>query len=50
MLLFGGIAVAADDSFGDPFEKGKLQNPNWKWQNEPPKWDVGETPRRFSVY
>ena len=41
-LLFGHIAVA-QDSFGDPFEKGKLQNPNWEWQNEPPKWDIGET-------
>ncbi len=47
MLLFGGIAVAADESFGDPFEKGKLQNPNWEWQNEPPKWDVGETRADF---
>ncbi len=42
MLLFAGVAAAAD-SFGDPFEKGKLQNPNWEWQNEPPKWDIGET-------
>ncbi|MDE0554924.1 MAG: hypothetical protein OXI24_11945, partial [Candidatus Poribacteria bacterium] len=47
MLLFGGMAVAADESFGDPFEKGKLQNPNWEWQNEPPKWDVGETRADF---
>ena len=30
-------------SLGDPFEKGELQNPNWKWQNEPPVWDIGET-------
>lgn len=30
-------------SLGDPFENGKLQNPNWKWQNEPPVWDIGET-------
>ena len=37
------IGNAADESFGDPFEKGKLQNPNWKWQNEPPDWDIGET-------
>ena len=41
-FAFGGIAIA-QDSFGDPFEKGKLQNPNWEWQNEPPKWDVSET-------
>ena len=46
VFLFGGVAVAAD-SFGDPFEKGKLQNPNWKWQNEPPKWDVGKTRENF---
>ena len=37
------IANAANESFGDPFEKGKLQNPNWKWQNEPPDWDIGDT-------
>ena len=41
-------------SLGDPFENGTLQNPDWKWQNEPPtwshneiqnvaKWDLGET-------
>ena len=29
-----------NESFGDPFENGKLQNPNWKWQNEPPDWDI----------
>ena len=46
MFLFGGVAVA-QDSFGDPFEKGKLQNPNWEWQNEPPKWDVGDTRENF---
>ena len=45
-LVFGNVAGAAE-SFGDPFEKGKLQNPNWKWQNEPPKWDVGETRADF---
>ena len=33
----------ATGSLGDPFEKGTLQNPNWKWQNEPPVWDLGET-------
>lgn len=27
-------------SLGDPFENGKLQNPNWQWQNEPPAWNV----------
>ena len=46
MFLFAGVAAAAD-SFGDPFEKGELQNPNWKWQNEPPKWDVGDTRENF---
>lgn len=37
-------------SLGDPFENGTLQNPNWKWQAEPPTydgsggaWDIGET-------
>ena len=30
-------------SLSDPFENGTLQNPNWRWQNEPPTWDIGET-------
>lgn len=30
-------------SLSDPFENGTLQNPNWKWQAEPPVWDIGET-------
>lgn len=40
-----GLIFTADaaDSFGDPFDGNKLQNPNWKWQNEPPNWDVGKT-------
>ncbi|MDE0684096.1 MAG: hypothetical protein OXI63_14350, partial [Candidatus Poribacteria bacterium] len=46
MLLFVGVANAAD-SFGDPFEGGDLKNPNWEWQNEPPKWDVGKTRADF---
>lgn len=42
--MYAGIStVDAADSFGDPFEGGELQNPNWKWQNEPSEWDVGET-------
>lgn len=42
--MFGLIITAeAADSFGDPFDGNNLQNPNWKWQNEPPKWDVGKT-------
>ncbi len=40
-VWIGGVDAA--DSFGDPFDGNKLQNPNWKWQNEPPKWDVGKT-------
>ena len=46
MLLFVGIANAAD-SFGDPFEGDNLKNPNWEWQNEPPKWDVGKTRENY---
>ena len=44
-----GLIFTADaaDSFGDPFEGGKLQNPNWKWRNQPEKWDVGETRKGF---
>lgn len=40
-----GLISTADaaDSFGDPFDGNKLQNPNWEWQNEPPEWDVGDT-------
>lgn len=33
----------AQNSFGDPFDGNKLQNANWEWNNEPPKWDVGKT-------
>ena len=46
MFFFAGVAAAAD-SFGDPFEGGDLKNPNWEWQNEPPKWDVGKTRADF---
>ena len=42
--MSGLISTAyAADSFGDPFDGNKLQNPNWEWQNEPPNWDVGKT-------
>lgn len=42
--MYGLISTAdAANSFGDPFDGNKLQNPNWEWQNEPPKWDVGKT-------
>jgi len=49
MFSVACIANAADESFGDPFEKGKLQNPNWKWKTadeegvEPKAWDMGKT-------
>ena len=46
MFLFIGV-TAADDSFGDPFEGDGLKNPNWEWQNEPPKWDVGKTRENY---
>jgi hypothetical protein len=38
---FAGSVLA--DSLGDPFDGNSLQNPDWQWQNEPAKWDVGET-------
>ncbi len=41
--------VSAEDSFGDPFEGSELQNPNWKWQNEPSTWDIGDT-REGALY
>ena len=30
-------------SLTDEFDGNTLQNPNWKWQAEPPVWDIGET-------
>ncbi|MDE0683837.1 MAG: T9SS type A sorting domain-containing protein, partial [Candidatus Poribacteria bacterium] len=33
----------ATDNFADAFNGTALQNPNWRWQNEPANWDVGET-------
>lgn len=39
--------VDAQTSFGDPFDGNKLKNSNWKWQNEPPTWDVGETKKDY---
>ncbi len=41
-VVWTGNAVA-QTSFGDPFDGNGLQNSNWKWQNEPPTWDVGKT-------
>jgi hypothetical protein len=35
------------ESFGDSFDGGEFQNPNWEWQNEPPTWNVGETREGF---
>ncbi len=46
MSAWIGTADAAE-SFGDTFEGGKLKNPNWKWQNEPPTWDIDETRKGF---
>ena len=43
----GVLDVSAADSFGDPFDGAKLKNKNWKWTNEPPKWDVGKTREGF---
>lgn len=46
--IFGLIsAVNAEESFGDPFGGGKLTNSNWKWQNEPPTWDIDKTREGF---
>lgn len=35
----------ASISLTDEFDGNTLQNPNWKWQAEPPngRWDIGET-------
>jgi len=41
-VCFQGHALAAA-SLGDPFDGTKSQNTNWKWQNEPAKWDIGKT-------
>ncbi|MCY3742723.1 MAG: T9SS type A sorting domain-containing protein [Candidatus Poribacteria bacterium] len=37
------LVNAGTDGFDDAFEGTALQNPNWKWQNEPANWDVGKT-------
>ena len=39
--MLGTAALA--DTFGDQFNAGELQNPSWKWQNEPATWDIGDT-------
>lgn len=46
-LSVGVLDVGAADSFGDPFDGTNLKNKNWKWTNEPPKWDVGKTREGF---
>lgn len=33
----------ATGNFDDAFNGTALKNPNWKWQNEPANWDIGET-------
>lgn len=45
ILFLGGYTFCA--SLGDPFDGNKLQNPNWKWANEPAKWDVGVTAKGY---
>lgn len=42
-FLTTSIGLIFADSLGDPFDGTSLQNANWKWQNEPAQWDVGET-------
>ena len=44
--------AAEDDSprlssFDDPFQGNALQNPNWRWRNEPAQWDLGQTRTNF---
>ena len=39
--------VRVSDAFDDPFAGTALQNPNWRWRNEPANWDVGETRANF---
>ena len=46
LLLFiwtGFLSAANATSLGDPFEGGTLQNPNWKWQAEPPTWNITDS-------
>ena len=41
--LLSDPTVERSVSLTDEFDGNALQNPNWKWQNEPPTWDIGET-------
>ncbi len=52
VCVFTAMAVwistaEVEASFGDPFDGDGLKNPDWQWQNEPEKWDVGETREGF---
>jgi hypothetical protein len=51
VCLFTAISICVQnvnaESFGDSFDGGEFQNPNWEWQNEPPTWNVGETREGF---
>ena len=43
LFLSNNVSMQAAESLGDPFEGNALKNPNWKWSNEPKKWDLGKT-------
>ena len=43
LFLSNEVSMQAAESLGDPFEGNALKNPNWKWSNEPKKWDLGKT-------
>ena len=43
LFLSNDVSMQAAESLGDPFEGNALKNPNWKWSNEPKKWDLGKT-------
>jgi len=43
LFLSNDVSIQAAESLGDPFEGNALKNPNWKWSNEPKKWDLGKT-------
>ena len=38
-----GDTARFSGNFDDPFEGNALQNPNWRWRNEPDHWDIGRT-------
>ena len=43
LFLSNDVSIQAAESLGDPFEGNAFKNPNWKWSNEPKKWDLGKT-------